>query len=171
MLIDGKQIFDVVPRLQKHRQDTVGLRPRLGGYALCHLFLQHAAAARDAVAPVEHLKEYLRRDIVWIIAYHTEVAFKHRAEVELQEVLADDAPVKLRKVVLQILDRLTVEFHYSHIMSAFEQELRKHAHPRSHFEHRHSSIIVERGSYTVCHVKVGQKMLPEKFLWFYFLHN
>ena len=87
------------------------------------------------------------------------------------EVLADDAPVKLRKVVLQILDRLTVEFHDSHIMSAFEQELRKHAHSRSHFEHRHSSIIVERGSYTVCHVKIGQKMLPEKFLWFYVLHN
>lgn len=57
---DGEEIFNIVPRLDKDREDAIGLRTRLGSHAQGHLALNHTRTTRDEIAVVEHFEENLR---------------------------------------------------------------------------------------------------------------
>ena len=59
MLVDGEQIFYIIPRLYEHRQDAVGLVARLRRHAQRHLTLNHARAAGYEILIIEHLEEDL----------------------------------------------------------------------------------------------------------------
>ena len=63
-----EKVFDVVPRLHEHGEDAVSLRAGLGGHAKGDFVLNHARAAGDEVAVVEHFEENLRGNVVGIVA-------------------------------------------------------------------------------------------------------
>ena len=69
---DREKVLDVVPRLHQHGEDAVGLRAGLGGHAEGDFVLNHARAAGDEVAVVEHFEENLRGNVVGIIARENE---------------------------------------------------------------------------------------------------
>ena len=56
-LVHGKQIFDVIPRLQEHRQDAVLLRPRRLRDPYGDLLLDHAPALGNEIAVFQHLEK------------------------------------------------------------------------------------------------------------------
>jgi len=88
--LDGEEILDIVPRLDEHGEDAVGLRTGLGGHAQRHLMLDHSRTAGDEVAVVEHLEEDLRRDVVGVVAREHELAAAEElAEVHAEEVAGD----------------------------------------------------------------------------------
>ena len=87
----GEEVLHVVPCLHQHRQYAILLVTRLGGHAKSHLVLYHARAAGDEVAIVEHLEEYLRRDVVGVVACKHELPpSEHLVEVHAEEVALDD---------------------------------------------------------------------------------
>ena len=89
--LNGEEIFHVVPRLDEHAQDAILLVAGLRRHAQGHLVLNHARAAGDEVAVVEHLEENLRRDVVGVVAReHKRLATKHLVQIHAQEVLAQD---------------------------------------------------------------------------------
>ena len=56
---DGKEIFYVIPCLEKHGQYPVCLGARFLSYAFRHFFLYHAHDLRDGFLIVKYLEEYL----------------------------------------------------------------------------------------------------------------
>ena len=66
--LDGKEIFDIIPSLNQYRQDAILLIAWLLSHAESHFVLNHTSTTRNQVLVVEHLEEYLRRDVVGIIA-------------------------------------------------------------------------------------------------------
>ena len=91
--LDGEEVLDIVPRLDEHGEDAVGLRTGLGGHAQRHLVLNHSCTAGDEVAVVEHLEEDLRRDVVGVVAREHELAAAEElAEVHAEEVAGDESP-------------------------------------------------------------------------------
>ena len=77
-LVDHKQIFDIIPCLNQHGKDAVGFIARLGSHAQGYLMLYHARTAGYQLAIVDHLEEYLRGDIIGIVArQHKLLAVEH----------------------------------------------------------------------------------------------
>ena len=70
--LDREKVFDIVPRLHEHGEDAVSLRAGLGGHAEGDFVLNHARAAGDEVAVVEHFEENLRGNVVGIVAREDE---------------------------------------------------------------------------------------------------
>ena len=96
ILINREQIFHIIPRLDEHAENAVGLGTRLSLHALCHLTLNHTRAARNQILVINHLEEYLRRDIVGVIAgQHERLTVEELMEVHAEEVAFDEKARRL----------------------------------------------------------------------------
>ena len=174
-LVDGEEIFDVVPRLQEHREDAVLLRSGRLGQPHGDLFLNHADAFGHKVAVFQHLEENLGRDVVREIADDPQPFGKAFAEVHPQEIALDQPRRELRVVCVEVGDALRVDLGSPrHYIAAAQQKLRQHAHAAPHFEHRTrrgGGSARERVANLACNVQVGEKMLPQRLFSPYFRHN
>lgn len=85
---DREKVFDIVPRLHQHGEDSVGFRTRLGGHAEGDLVLNHAGAAGYQIAVVEHFEENLRGNVVGIVACkHEGATAEDFVEVHAEEIV------------------------------------------------------------------------------------
>ena len=172
IFVDSEKIFDVVPRLQEHREYAIGFGARAGGKALCHLALQHTAAAHHLVFIVEHLEENLRRYVVRIVSDDAKFGIGvNVAKVEFQEVVGDNITGESGEIGVKIIDRFAIEFHHLQVVTFLHQELRKNAHTGTNFENRHTLVKVERVGYTVGDREVGEEVLAQGFFCFNLLHK
>ena len=88
---DREKIFDIVPRLHEHGKDSVGFRAGLGGHAEGNFVLNHARAAGNEVAVVEHFEENLRGNVVGIVAReHEGTTTEDFVEVHAEEIGLDN---------------------------------------------------------------------------------
>ena len=162
MLVNGEEIFHVIPRLNEYRQDAVGLRPGCGSHALCHFSLYHSRAAGDEVAVVEHLEKYLRGDVVGIVACEDEgLTLEHFVEVHAQEVLSDDVLTQLGVGLIEVCHRLSVNLNGFDRAVFLDEILRQHAHSWPYLEHRNVGTCVYRVGYLPCYVEVDEEVLPQ----------
>ena len=91
---NGEEVLNIVQRLDKDREDAIGLRTRLGSHAQGHFSLNHARTARNEVAVVEHFEEDLRRDVVGIVTSKDKLATaKKFAEIHAEEVTGKENPL------------------------------------------------------------------------------
>ena len=174
---DIEEIFAVIPCLQKHGEYAVDLRARLGAYALRHLLLEHAGHYRDLLPVVEHLEEYLRGDVVGIVAYQRELSGEELLEVHLQEVAFYH--LKVGKDPLEKAHALCIELHGLHLTSGLHEELREHTHAGAYLQHRDVAPSLrafgelwglDGVGYPPCDIEVGEKVLAQRLLSFYFCH-
>ena len=170
-LVHGEEILHVVPRLYEHAQDAVGLRSRGGGHALGHLALDHARAAGDEFLVVEHLEEYLRRDVVGVVAgEHKLAAVENAAEVHAQEILADDVVAQGGEVRVEVVHALLVYLNGLHLPPFRHEILGQHAHAGAYLQDGQCRAGVHRVGDALGDVEVGQEMLSEILFRSYFLH-
>ena len=135
-LIDRKKILDIVPRLQKHRKDAVLLRAGRFGQPHGDLLLDHADAFRHQIAVLQHLEEYLRRDIVGKIADDLQPSGKQFAQVHLQEVAFHQTRREFGVMRMQVFDAFRVDLGpVGDDVVAPEQKLRQHAHAAPDLQH------------------------------------
>ena len=136
--------------------------------------LNHACTAGNEVAIVNHLKEYLRRYVVWIVAcQHKLPASEHLSEVHTQKVALDDGVLTLvlKQRSLQISNALAVNLHHLQRSGLSHQILRHHTHAWAYFEHRQVAIrLVHRISYALGNVQVNKEVLTEVLFRSYLLH-
>ena len=86
-----KQVVDLVIQLHQHTQYAVGLASRRSRQTLSHLFLNHARAARNEVAVIEHFKENLATDVVRIIARQNErPSLESMLQMHFQKIVFDN---------------------------------------------------------------------------------
>ena len=179
---DREEVFHVVPRLDEHREDAVGLGARLCNHALGHLALDHARAAGDEVAVVEHLEEYLRGDVVGVVAGEHELPSAEKVvQVHAQEVAGEQEPLslprlcmdgrELRKVFSEVGDGLAVDLDGCHLARLWQQELREHTHARPNFEHGNVRTGIDGVGDAAGYREVGQEVLTEVLLRLYLLHR
>ena len=84
---------------------------------------------------VEHLKEYLRGDIVRVIArQHKGLARENIVEIHAQEVFAQHVFCQKGEVLMQVFHRFGVYFHHAQWSFLGGKILGEHAHTWSHFE-------------------------------------
>ena len=134
MLVDGKEVFDIVEGRKQDTQNAIGFAARSGTHPLGDLFLEHAHQLGDAVAVVVDAEKDLRRNVIGEIAYDRKGIGKKGGEVELEEVALDNMERGI--VAVEIVDRLAVDFDGVEIEFGFVQQIFSHnAHPRSDFEH------------------------------------
>ena len=88
---DREKVFDIVPRLHQHGEDAVGFRAGLGGHAEGDFVLNHAGAAGNQIAVVEHFEENLRGNVVGIVAReHEGATAEDFVEVHAEEIGLDN---------------------------------------------------------------------------------
>ena len=88
---DREKVFDIVPRLHQHGEDAVGFRAGLGGHAEGDFVLNHAGAAGNQIAVVEHFEENLRGNVVGIVAReHEGATAEDFVEVHAEEIVLDN---------------------------------------------------------------------------------
>ena len=84
---DGEEILHMIPCLNQYGEDAILLVARLRGHAQGHFVLDHTRATGNEVFVVEHLEEYLRGDVVGIVACQDErLSVKNIMEIHPQEV-------------------------------------------------------------------------------------
>ena len=93
------------------------------------------------------------------------------SEVEVEEVLLEDAAFERWHVSVEPCHAFSIDFHDSQSRMLFEQELCQYPHPGPYLHHRQALEVVEGGGNASCHIEVGQKMLAECFLGSYLLHG
>ena len=193
--LDGEEVLDIVPRLDEHGEDAVGLRTGLGSHAQRHLVLDHARAAGDEVAVVEHLEEDLRRDVVGVVAReHKLAAAEELAEVHAEEVAGDESPTltlpsregrepyprpfvrregcgECGEVLAEVGDGLAVDFYGADGARLREQELREDAHAGAYLEYGNVGARIDGVGDAAGYRQVGQEVLTKVFLRFYLLHD
>ena len=170
--LDGEEIFHVVPCLNEHRQDAIGLRPWQGGHAQGHLALDHPRATWDEVAIIEHLEENLRRDVVGIVTRQNKLlALEQLAEVHAQEVLTDDIVVQAREMLIQVGHALRINLHDTQRPRLFSQILRQHTHTGSDLQNGQVRADVNGVGDATGYREVGQEVLTEVLLWSYLFHS
>ena len=166
MFVYGEEVFHPVPRLDQHAQYAVGLAARRCGDALGHFLLYHARATGNQVFVFQHLEEYLAGDVVGIVpGQHERLSVEQAFEVHLQEVVLDDVVLQFRIVVAQVGHRLVVHLHHLERAFLLQQELRQHAHARSHFQDGEAGTGVHGVGYVLRHLQVFQEMLAQELLW------
>ncbi len=167
-----EEIFHVVPRLNEHTQDAVGLGAGRGSHALGHLALYHARATRYQVLVVEHLEEYLRGYVVGIVSRQYELlSVENGAQIHAQKVLADDVVDEGRPSFVEVFHRFRVYFHDLYRSGFLDEILRQHTHSRAYFQYRYLRTCVYGVCYALGYAQIGQKMLAEILLWSYLFHN
>ena len=109
------------------------------------------------------MEKYLRRDVVGIISYHTELSFtrEHFVEIGLQEVAFEDTAFgsKLGIFGRQISHALPVDLGHFHVVAVGQKKLSEHTHAGAHLNHRHPLEVVKRRRYAPRHRQIGEKML------------
>ena len=109
------------------------------------------------------MKKYLGRDIIRIIAYHTEVtgAGIKLIEISLKEVALTDSPLggQLREVGVEISHALGVDLGHCDVMTVLQKELSEHTHAGSDLKHGETFISIERGRDAARYRQIGQEML------------
>ncbi len=161
---DGEEIFDVVPHLEEHGEDSAGLGAGNCGETLGNFALEHAGAEGNLLAEVEDVEKYLRGDVVGVIADDGKLAGAHDfAEVQFEEIGLDNAVFvsELGEICAEIFDALGVKLHDLDVAPVSEQKLRQDAHAGAHFEHRELGGGVEGAGNALGHVEVSQEMLAE----------
>ena len=87
--LNGKQILYVIPRLNQYRQNAILFVAGLRSHTYCHLMLYHTRTTGNEVTVVKHLEEYLRRDIIRVVArQHKLLTAKHLTQIHMQKVFA-----------------------------------------------------------------------------------
>lgn len=89
--LDREKVFDIVPRLHQHGEDAVGFRAWLGGHTEGDFVLNHASAAGNQIAVVEHFEKNLRGNVVGIVAReHEGATAEDFVEVHAEKIVLDD---------------------------------------------------------------------------------
>ena len=134
--------------------------------------LYHTRTAGDEVAIVQHLKEYLRRDVIGIIArQHKLLAVEHLSQVHSQKVSTHDILTQLRKVFVEIGHRFAVNLHHLQWTRFLHQILRHDTHARAYLQNGQVSIWLIHGiGNALSYRQVSQEVLTQIFLWTYLFH-
>jgi len=163
--LDGEEILYMIPSLNEHREDAVLLVAGLRGHAHSYLVLNHTGAAGNEVLIVEHLEEYLRRDVVRIIAgKHKLLPVEHLAKVHAQEIAGDNIVREARKILLQILYTLAVDLDYLEGTGLLYQILGHDTHARTNLQHWDVGTGIDGIGNALGDIQVGQEVLTEIFL-------
>lgn len=169
----SKQIFGIVPYLQQHAQYAACLGAFGSTDAFGHFALQHAAALLHQIAVVEHFEKYLRRYVVWIIAYEAEfLSMRQPGKVEPQKIGLDytvaGQPGDISRA--KVFHTLAVELHHSEVAPGVYEKLCKHASAGSYLYHGEPGTVVDGGGYASRNAEVGKEVLSQRFLGFYIRH-
>ena len=123
--------------------------------------LNHTRTTGNEVAIVEHLEEYLRRDVVRIVArQHKLLTTKHLVQVHTQEVGTQDILAQFRKILVQIRNTLAVYLNHLQRARFLHQILRHHSHTRPHLQYGQIGVGLIHGvSYALGYRQVSQEVL------------
>ena len=170
---DGEKIFHVIPQLHQDTQDAIRLIAWLSRKTLCHFFLNHACAAGNEVAIVEHFEKNLARDVVRIITRkHERASVEHMFEVHFQEVVLNDAlSFELRISLSEVSHTLKINLCHFHLTLFRQEVLCEHTHTRSHFQNGKFGTSIYRVGDGTCHIQIFQKVLSKEFFRAYGFHS
>ena len=167
MLIHSEQVLDVIPGLQQHRQDAVGLGPRPFGDALGDLLLDHAHDFRDAFAVVQDLEEDLRGDVVREIADDGEPLREDLLQLQPQEIGLQELSLHAGEVREEVVHGFPVDLHELQVdVLPLQQVLGQYPHAGAHFQGLAGAV--QGGDDVLRDALVGEKMLAEGLLGAYF---
>ena len=159
---DGEEVFHVVPGLNERREDAC----RAGGgscsQSFGHLLLDHTRATHHAVALLEHFEEDLARYVVGVVADDRKVRRVACAEIHLQEILVQDAPLQGRIMRAEEADRCGIDLDYREVVAGGQQVARQHARPRPHLQHGPPAVVGQRVGYARRDGIIYEEMLAQR---------
>ena len=153
--------------------------------------LNHTSATRDKVLIVEHLEEYLRRDVVGVVAgKHEGLPVEDGMEVHFEEVAGEDVGFLWNvecgmwneitlviilhcpgEALLQVLNALAVDLYHFQGTGLFHQELSHHTHAWTYLQYGKITVrLIYCVSNPLCNIKVSKKMLTQILLRSYLFH-
>ena len=164
---NAEEILDVIPCLQQHRKDAVGLGPRPLGDTLGDLLLDHAHDLGNALAVVQDLEEDLRGDVVREIADDGEPLREDLLQPQVQEIGLQEPSLHTREVGEQVIHRLPVDFHEFQVdVFPLQQILGQYPHAGADFQGLAGAVqCIDDG---LRNALVRKKMLAEGLLGAYF---
>ena len=134
--------------------------------------MYHTCAQRDAFFVVEHLEEYLARDIVRIVtSEHKGITVKQVVQIHFQKVVLNDMLLHLRIVCTQVGHRLKVDFHHVNRTFFGYEKLSEDTHTWPYLKDGQRGTLVDSICYGFRYGKVFQKVLSQKFLGLYLFHS
>lgn len=171
--LDGKEILYVIPCLNEHRQDTILFVARLRCHTHSHLVLDHSCATRYKILIVEHLEEYLRGDVIRIVAREYKLlTIEDLAKIHPQEVATNDIIDETREILFEVSHTLTIDLHHLQRTWFLYEILSHDTHTRTDLQHREVTIrLIYRICNPLCDIQVSEKMLTQVLLWSYLFHS
>ena len=86
----GEKVFHIIPSLKQHAQYAVVFLSRWRSETQSHFALNHSCTQRNIILIFEHVKEYLRTDVIGIISRKHETASVEKGvERDFQEIAFD----------------------------------------------------------------------------------
>ena len=169
--LDGKEVLHIVPGLNQYGKDAILLVAWLRGHAQRHFMLNHTRTTRDEILIVEHLEEYLRGDVVWIVArQHELLSVEHLVQVHPEEVATYYIIIKTGKILAEIGHRLTVDLHHLKGAWFFHEILGHDTHARTNLQHGEVRTRINGVGDATGDVQVNKEVLTEVFLRSYLFH-
>lgn len=173
MLINRKQVLNIVPSLQEDAQDPIVFVAWRRSQTHSDLPLEHARANGYALAVLQEAKENLTGDIVWIVAYQGKRSPPLNApiQVDAEEVPRDDTPLKEGEMLQKVSNALSVYLDDPSIVALAEEKLREHTHTRAYLKHGEVSVSREGVGDTLSDIEVCEEVLSESFFGSYLYHR
>lgn len=169
VLVNGKEVLDVIVGLKKNTQDAVVAVARARGQALGHLALEHAYDHGYLILIVQNAEKNLAGYVVGEVANDGKGLARGKTEVLglLLEEVAIDYGVDLVGVVgLEVLHALGVHLYELEVeLGTLKEVLTQHTHAGANL---HSVALVVQSVHNVhCNLLIDQKVLTQLFLGAY----
>jgi uncharacterized protein (TIRG00374 family) len=135
--------------------------------------LDHSRATRNKVLIVEHLEEYLRGDVIRIVAReHKLLTIEDIAKIHPQEVATYDIIDETREILFEVSHTLTIDLHHLQRTWFLYEILSHDTHTRTDLQHREVIIrLIYRICNPLCDIQVSKEMLTQVLLWSYLFHS
>ena len=91
-------------------------------------------------------------------------------QVELQEVVGNDAAIEVGEIHAKIFHRFRVEFHHLQVVPGIEKKPGEHPHAGTHLKERSGCVASHSVGNALRHREVGEEVLPERFFSLNLLH-
>ena len=170
--LDGEKILHIIPGLNQYGKDAILLVAWLRGHAQRHFMLNHTRTTRDEILIVEHLEEYLRGDVVWIVTrQHELLSVEHLVQVHPEEVATYYIIIKTGEMLTEIGHRLTVDLHNLKGSWFLHEILGHDTHARTNLQHGEVRTRINGVGNGLGYIQVCEKMLSEILFGAYLFHG